>query len=421
VNLFTSLSLIVKKSLKQHAFSTLTTALSVGLAAGLLMSIFVINQQAYNAFTGGPFGFDAVLGARGSKIQLVLNAVFHLETSPGNIPWNLYKEIEQDPFVKLAIPYAVGDNYEGFRIVGTIIDNFTKFEYKKGQKYKFKKGGRVFHPKEKEAVIGSIVAKETGLKVGSVFSPSHGISFTGEDEHEEQFRVAGILHPSNTAADKVVWIPINEVYHMEGHVLGCQIGYYTPKEGVPIPDDFKEVSAVLLDLKSPQAGFRLDREINKERDDATLAWPIGLVMHKLFDKIGWINKILSFISYLVIIVASASILTSVYNTISARQREFAILRALGAHRWVVFLSIVLECMVISFLGIIIGFIIYGGILSLAIVIIRVQTGILLSMIEFHPILILAPVGMIILGALAGILPAIKAYSTDVATNIAPEY
>src|SRR5205085_7479680 len=111
------LMLLVRRSLRQHALSSVVTCVSVALAAGLTMAVFAINRQTYDAFTGGEAGFDAVLGARGSQLQLVLNTVFHLETSPGNIPWSMYTAIAAHPRVTLAIPYAVGDNYKGYRIV----------------------------------------------------------------------------------------------------------------------------------------------------------------------------------------------------------------------------------------------------------------------------------------------------------------
>ena len=103
-----SLGLIVRKSLKSHALSTLVTISSTALASGLVMAVVAISAQSREAFTGGQVGYDAVLGARGSKLQLVLNTVFHLETSPGNIPWALYEEISNDPRVALAIPYVGG-------------------------------------------------------------------------------------------------------------------------------------------------------------------------------------------------------------------------------------------------------------------------------------------------------------------------
>ena len=77
--------LIVYKSLRHHIVSTLVSAFAIALAGGLLMAVWVVQQEANRAFTGVTGGFDAVLGARSSKLQLVLNSIFHLEDSPGNI------------------------------------------------------------------------------------------------------------------------------------------------------------------------------------------------------------------------------------------------------------------------------------------------------------------------------------------------
>ena len=418
-NAISNLLFIVYKSLRQYALSTMIASFSVALAAGLLMTVFVIKTQTYNAFTGGAFGFDAVLGARGSQLQLVLNTVFHLETSPGNIPWTLYQAIKSDPRVTLAIPYAVGDNYHGFRIVGTSDELFTEFEYQRGKKFQVKTGGRFFDSTKREAVIGSFVAQKEGLKIGDTFHPFHGVTFAENMQHKEIYTVAGILKPTNSPSDKVVWIPIDGMFRMEGHVLRGTGDEYKVNEGEEIPDAHKEVSAVMLKLKSPQTGFQLDQTINKQGKVATLAWPIGSVMAELFNKIGWMNKVLAFIAYLVAIVASSSILASVYNTINERRREFAILRALGAQKRIVFSAIVLGCAAISGLGTLMGYGIFFMIMSISSVIVRSQTGVVLDIWQFNTILVITPIVMIVLGALAGILPAIKAYSTDVATNIVP--
>lgn len=149
------LGLIIRRSLQQHALSTVVTVLAVALASGLVMAVFAINRQTYDAFTGGNAGFDAVLGARGSQLQLVLNTVFHLETSPGNIPWKVYQTIKQDPGVSLAIPYAVGDNFHGYRIVGTTQEMFTKFEYQRGRTFQVQPGGRVLSEDAQEALIAA--------------------------------------------------------------------------------------------------------------------------------------------------------------------------------------------------------------------------------------------------------------------------
>lgn len=412
------LSLLVRRSLRQHALSTLITVVSVALASGLVMSVFAIKRQAYQAFTGGPVGFDAVLGARGSQLQLVLNTVFHLETSPGNISWAMYQAIGADPGVTLAIPYAVGDNYEGFRIVGTSTQMFTDFEYRAGQKFRLG-AGRVFNPAEREAIVGSVVAAQTGLALGSTFRPYHGLAFDSTKVHDELYTVVAVMEPTNSPSDRVVWIPIEGLFRMSGHVLRGTGKTYRPEDGVEIPEEHREVSAVMLKLADPQTGIYLDQAINRQGKEATLAWPIGRVMADLFIKIGWMNQVLAMVAYLVIVVAAGSILASIYNTMNERRREFAILRALGARRRTVFAAIVLEAAAIAGLGAALGFAMYAGILTAARAVVRVQTGVVLDPLAFDPILVVAPIGMLLIGAVAGLIPAFKAYRTDVAANLTP--
>jgi putative ABC transport system permease protein len=414
-----SILLIVRRSLSQHALSTLITAFSIALGSGLVMAVFAIKTQTYQAFTGGEAGFDAVLGARGSQLQLVLNTVFHLETSPGNIPWTLYQQIKQDPRVKLAIPYAVGDNYQGFRIVGTTSQIFTEFEYQQGRKFQVEPGGRFFGDTAREAVVGSFVAQATDIQVGSAFNPYHGLIADERQRHKDQFTVVGVLAPTNSPSDRVVWIPIEGIYRMSGHVLRGSGDTFKAQEGETIPDESKEVSAVMLKLRDPQSGFQLDQIINKQGKVATLAWPIGRVIADLFDKLGWMNRVLELVAYLVIAVAAGSILASIYNTINERRREFAILRALGARRATVFAVIVTEAAVIALIGSLVGYAVYGAILVTTKVIVKAQTGVVLSVWQMDSMLWLTPLVMLAVGALAGLIPAFKAYRTDVAEHLAP--
>ena len=141
----TGIIMMVRRSLRQHFLSTFVTAFSVALATGLVLAVLVINSQSLSAFRGGQKGFDAVLGARGSELQLVLNTIYHLETSPGNIPWSLYQTIKKDRRIALAIPYAVGDSYKGYRIVGTSDEIFTTFEFEKGKKFDLYPGLSLIH------------------------------------------------------------------------------------------------------------------------------------------------------------------------------------------------------------------------------------------------------------------------------------
>jgi putative ABC transport system permease protein len=258
------------------------------------------------------------------------------------------------------------------------------------------------------------------LRVGSKFSPFHGLNYDPATRHNEEYVVAGVMRPSNSPSDRVIWIPLEGVFRMGGHVLRGTGQVFQAQAGEAIPDEHKEVSAVMLKLRNPQAGFALEQTINRQGKVATLAWPIGRVMADLFDRMGWMNRVLALVSYLVMVVAAGSILASITNTIGERRREFAILRALGARRRTVSALIVCEAAGIAAIGTVLGYGVYAAVFASAAAIIRNQTGVVLDPFEWHPALVAVPAGMIALGALAGLIPAWKAYATHVAENLAPQ-
>ncbi len=410
---------IALRSLRNSALSSVVTVVSIGLASGLGIAVFAVAAQSERAFTGGHPSFDAVLGARGSALQLVLNAIFHLETSPGNIPWELYEKVAGDRRVTLALPLAVGDNYRGFRVVGTT-DEVFEIEMAAGQRFSPRPGGRAFDPTLREAVVGATVAREAGLVEGQHFAPIHGVVHHDANEHEEEYLVVGVLEPTNTPSDRVIWIPIEGVFRMGGHVLRGAEETFVPKPGEAIPDEHLEVSAVLLRLKSPQAGFQLHNEFNVQGKEATLAWPIAQTMSELFDKLGWMSRVLHVVAYLVMAIAAGTILAGLSNSMNERRREFAVLRALGAPRRSVFGVILIQAGSLAFAGCLFGYLVYAVILVSAAQIVRRQTGVALEVFAFHPSLLWTPAWMTVLGVVAGILPGRKAYSTDVGTELVSE-
>jgi putative ABC transport system permease protein len=398
-----ALWLIIFRNLRQHALSTIVTAVSIALAGGLLMSIWVVKHQTETAFTGMTGGFDGVLGARGSKIQLVLNAIFHLEESPGNIRWGDYQDIKRNPAVALAVPIAMGDNYRGFRLIGTTMEMFTDAEYAPGKRYTPRPPGRLFDPERREALVGSFASQRLGLKLGDVFNPYHGLIFDEKTRHSERYVVVGVLEPTNTPADRVIWIPLEGIQKMEGH---------DPKAAT-------DVSAVLVKLRgsSGGAGFMIDSMYNKQGDRLTFAWPVGQLMAYLLSRVSWFDRVLTLVAYLVALVATGSVLASIYNSMNERRRGIAILRALGARRRTIFSTIVLEAAAISALGMTVAFAVYGGIMAVVTSVVRAQTGVVLHPLAWNEVMLWAPAAMIAVSALAGVVPAIKAYRTDVASHL----
>jgi putative ABC transport system permease protein len=394
---------IVLKSLRQHALSTVVAAFSIALATGLLMAVWVVKEQAHRNFTGMTGGFDAVLGARGSKLQLVLNSVFHLEESPGNITWADHLEIQKHPGVALALPVAMGDNYKGYRLVGTTSNLFTEVEYAPGRRLTVRPGGRPFTEGYTEAVVGSFVAQRLGLRYGDQFHPYHGLLYNEHEEHAETYTVVGILEPSNTPADRVIWIPLEGIQNMKGHN----------------PNASLDISAVLVKLRAPAAGQMLSQQINRKDHRLTFAWPIAQITAQLFDKIAWFDRVLALVAWLVALVAAGSILASIYNSMNERRHEIAILRALGAHQRTIFGAVVLEGAAMAALGVLAGFLFYAGLMGAVAGVIRAETGIVLDPFAPNAVMVWGPLGLVALGALAGVVPAIKAYRTDVAEHLVP--
>jgi putative ABC transport system permease protein len=398
-----TLPLIVYRSLRQHALSTVVTAGSIALACGLLMCVWMVKTQSQTAFTQTTTGFDAVLGARGSKLQLVLNAIFHLEASPGNMAYADYEMTRRHPMVKTAIPIAVGDNLRGYRLVGTLPELFTNVEYAPGKKFAVQAGGKLFAADAKQAVVGSFAAQRLGVKVGDTFNPFHGIAFDVKNRHADEFVITGILAPTNTPADRVVWIPLRGLQTMAGHD----------------PKTASDISAVLVQLRTPVAGPMLDLMFNKQGNRLTFAWPVAAIISELFAKISWFDQVLTLVAYLVALVAAGSVLASIYNSMNARRRDLAILRALGARRRTIFGAVVAEAACIGALGAAVGFAIYFGLLTGVAGLIRAQTGVVLDVTARHPVLWLCPLAMVALCALGGVVPALKAYRTPVAETLAP--
>ncbi len=412
----TSLAWIVLRSLRRHALSSTVTVLSAAVASGLVMALLSVHAATARAFSGGGTDYDAILGAPGSPEQLVLNTLFHLDASPGNIPWAMYRELADDPRIERAVPYALGDNYRGYRIIGTTLEVFH------GRS--LLPPGELFDPERRQAVVGASVAAATGLVRGSTFQPSHGLTYDPEDPktHAERYVVTGVLAPTGTPDDRVIFIPIEGVYRMGGHELRGS-GETVKAEafhGKEIPDEHKQVSAVLVRFsrKGVSPGLALNYRINVAGNAATLAWPIAMVMAGLHKKLFWAIDVLGFVAVLVVVMTGLSLLACLYNTMNERRHELAVLRALGARRSTVFITVITEAMTLALLGSALGFAVYALALARVRESVIESTGVALEFGSLSSAHVLTPVGMALVGALAGLLPAMKAYRTDVARTLA---
>ncbi|MBI4563081.1 MAG: ABC transporter permease [Planctomycetes bacterium] len=417
---------IVRKNLRQRALASTLTAASIALGVAVVVGILTLKEQSQAGFSQSAFGYELVVGSRGSALQLVLNTVYHMDQSQGNIPYSLYRELAGDRRVKMVIPVAVGDSYQGFRIVGTSDRFITEFEILPDQRFELAEG-RAFSFSEEmlehvmtssshhdhdhegmkfEAVIGSTVAARTSLKVGSTFEAAHGVEEgPGTEKHEEVWTVTGVLKPTGTPNDRAIFINLESFFSIKGHVR--------PGEEGRGP----EISAAILKTRGGLAARDLAYDLNR-RPDAMAVVPAQVVA-ELFEMIGKVDKLLLAVSVLVILVAGVSILVSIYNSMSERRRPIAIMRALGARRTTILAIIVLEATALCLIGGGVGVIGGHAMAELSGGILKAQAGIPITGWAFHPLEFVIIGGLLVLGVLIGLLPALKAYRTDIAEGLSP--
>src|ERR1035437_8608577 len=84
---------LILKQMRQRALSTFLTCFSILLGVALATSIMVVGDEGGSVFAQTDYGYDLLVGPKASPLQLVLNTVYHLDNSPGNIPYGLYENM----------------------------------------------------------------------------------------------------------------------------------------------------------------------------------------------------------------------------------------------------------------------------------------------------------------------------------------
>ena len=452
-----SLWKIAWRSIQQRSLASSLTAVSMALGVALVASVLIIHSVVDQSFRRGSGGYDLIVGARGDSLQLVLNTVFHMRRPIGNIPHSYYREFVDGRYqltTEVAVPVAMGDNYQGYRVIGTTPDMFNRLQYRDGQYYTFAEGQNFFEENYYDAVVGSVVARRTGLKVGDTFRPTHGLSAADDTGYEHNaFRVVGVLDHTGTPVDQALYVNIEGFYLEHAHeeapltlqprraaaaVENAAAAETAPDENDrgnrdpsdqrhgdhahhhqgPIPDEEKEVTAILVATSMGRAGDAMAmRRIIESEGVAQAVAPAEEIAALFEGLIGPIQMILLAFAALVVVVAGIGILVSIYNSMSDRRREIAIMRALGASRRTVMLVILLESILLSVGGGILGLVLAHGLVGIFSPLILEHTGVAVSALQFQPIeLVLIP-ALIVLASIVGYLPALSAYRTDVARSL----
>ena len=422
------------KNLTARPLSMLLSLVLFALGVGLTSLLFLVNKQLTEKFEKNLAGVDVVVGAKGSPLQLILCNMYHVDVPTGNIALKAAKPFlnPRHPLIKQAIPLSLGDSYKGYRIVGTLKDfvSLYKGEISEGTLWN----------NTMEVAIGATVASKTGLKIGDTFASNHGLNEEGDEHDQTQFKVSGIFRPSNTVLDQLIVTNTQSIWQVHEHGEEEKKEHTdkeddrshtehqeseTPQELLPTDDrtvlmsadSTKQITSLLLQFKNNKGiqALNFQRNLN-ENTDMQAATP-ALELNRLFEMMGVGENALKALALLIVVVSGLSIFIALYNSLKDRKYELALMRVMGAGRSKLFLLIILEGLLLSFIGFVAGIALSHGAMSLLARYMSESyrysfTGWVWMKEEGF-----LGLGALAIGLLAAIIPAITAYRTAISRTL----
>ena len=464
MNAFT-LAIASLRSRPMHS-ALCTAAVAAGIA--LLCAVFLLSQSVAAGFARNAQGIDVVVGTKGSPLQLVLSSVYHADIPAGNIPMHAYEEFEHHPHIRQAIPLALGDNFKGFRMVGTIPDylNVYDAEFEDGQVF--------------SSLFDVVAGADTGLKIDEKIAVTHSFSASGDDVHDDHlYTVTGVLKPSGTVLDKLLVTQVESVQrlhaghhhehdsddhdgeeeghdghdhddhdhaqHMEDHHEHDHDDHENQDDHAQHTDDhhqhdhddhddhedhhvhddedaahdaMHQITSVLLQLRSPADVMRLPRQINE--DSHLQAAVPSYEMARFTKSLGIGRQLVVALGAGFVLLAGVMLWATLSSGLALRRYDLAVLRVLGATPRRLAATVLAEAFLIAGFGAVMGvvcghLVAYGTVLS-----IDSLQGIVLPHAVLQPQIMDA--GFILIGLLAGLLaslaPSLTAARTDIAALLA---
>ena len=420
--------------------------LAVGLSTAIILKL-TEHQLTENINNTGK-DVKLVIGAKGSRLQLVLSSVFQIDNPTGNINYGFYTLLKRNRMIKEMIPVSMGDSYKRKRIVGTNQDYVRLFSGK------LKEG--VLFEKPLEATIGIAVATELGLKVGDEFVGGHGMEEVLHSHDEYKYKVVGVLRRSGSVLDNLILTPVQTVWIMHaGHgddseyTLGAgDKSMHTPEEVIEdslsqmakehnhehhhhdhhdhvevnldsvlanIDPKDREITAILFPNLSGNAKIGVLNNANNQPNMMAVdpAPEIMLLKNKLTPFVS----IIIAISWFITIIAMFSVFIGLLNSLRGRKYEIALMRVLGASKTKVLVSILFEGVILSVLGYILCLVLSHAGMELIGNWMQNEyqyefTGWIFLRSELTYLLVAIAIGLV-----SALFPAYKAYETDISETL----
>lgn len=417
MNLFRlSLSYIQKRKL-----NTLLNVLLLAMGIATIVVLLLFSKQVEDNLTKNAEGIDLVVGATGSPLQLILSAIYHMDSPTGNIPLRDAQTIMRHPQVQQVIPLALGDSYQGRRIVGTDLAYLDHYGAEVAE-------GRAWEH-TMDVVLGADVATELALTLGAEIISSHGLSEGGAAHGDHPLNVVGILAPTGTVLDRLILTSVQTVWavheehedeeeHEEGedHEEADHDEDETPEDLALMDPTDRDLTALLVSYRTPLAAALFPRFVNSQ--PTLQAAAPAFETARLLNLLGIGVDALRAFGVILIIAAALGVFIALYNALQERTYDLAIMRSLGASRTKLMTHVLLEGIIMVTLGLLVG-LVFGHlateILSTSVAQAEQMklTGWMWAPEEAWLFALALGVGIV-----SALIPAIQAYRTDIAQTLA---
>ncbi len=412
--------------LRDRPFTTLLNIILLGLATATLIIIVTVSTQLGTRIEKDAQGVDLVVGAKGSPLQLILSSIYQVDAPTGNIPAGTVDVLRRNPSVAQVIPLALGDNFRGFRIVGT--------EPAYLDLYGARLASGKINGKEGEAVIGADVARITGATLGQQFVGSHGLgSGEGAGQHEsEPMTTAGILKPTGTVIDRLIIVSVPTVWHMHGighdHDGEHKEGKNHIHEDATKPDvnDLAtgaeriemqaDVTALLVRYRNAMGAVSVPSLINAQAGMQAAVPAIETT--RLLSFLGVGLDAIEMLGWLIAFTGGLAIFVALLNALDAREKDLALLRVMGATKASIFGTILVEGLLTAALGAILGVILGHSVIAAAAATSPRLQELGLNAFAFHPAELAIIAAVLGIGILAALIPAIRLFRVELTEILA---
>jgi putative ABC transport system permease protein len=391
--------------LRAKALNTGLQVVLFALGIGTITLLLLATTQLDQRMRRDAQGIDLVIGAKGSPLQIILSAIYHLDVPTGNISYTQAKSIAAHRAVKKTIPLALGDSYRGFRIAGTTPDYVTHYGATLSS-------GKLWQ-QPLDVVIGAEVAVRTGHGLGAKFAGAHGLGDGGDAHEGTDYTVVGVLAPSGTVLDRLVLTSVESVWAVHAQHQGI---HDIANAAAQMKDEDKEYTALLVQYASPLAAAILPRYVNNNSDmqAASPAYETA----RLFSIIGVGTDVLRGFALVLVFSAALSVFIALYNALEERRYDLAIMRTLGASPAQLMALLMGEGMLLAGVGGVCGIALGHAFTEITGMAMRAaQQGSITGLVWLPEEFIVLALAVAV-GALAALVPAWRAYRTDIAGTLA---